>query len=243
MTQPSSFYGPDPMGTAMWDYYHDRCTEKLWVRSSLFDEDEIAVSYLFRQWEEMPPLEQTALEMAAGSILDIGAGAGSHALVLQDMGKQVEAVDISALAVETMRARGVEAVRRADIWREHWGTTYDTLLLLMNGTGLAGRLSAFPTFLQRLKALLRPQGKILVDGSDLRFIFENEDGEIELCEGQEYYGEVDFTMRYGKVVGELFSWLYLDFATLASLSRSAGLEARLMMEGESHDYLACLSLV
>ena len=93
----------DPMGMAIADYYKNGVAGRLRVFSPNFDEDEIPVDTLYREYEEMPKLEQTALTMAKGNILDIGAGAGCHSLALQDMGKKVVAIDISPLAVETMK--------------------------------------------------------------------------------------------------------------------------------------------
>ena len=98
----------DPMGTAISDYYHHGKAAKLRVYSSQFDEDEIPVSQVFRTYKEMPPLEQRALQLAKGKILDCGAGSGCHALALQDMDKEVQAIDISPLSVEVMQQRGVK---------------------------------------------------------------------------------------------------------------------------------------
>lgn len=231
----------DPMGAAIKAFHTKRKVERLRVLSSLFDEDEIPVSHLFRGIEEMPLLEQKALHIAKGRILDIGAGAGCHSLALQKMGKEVEAIDISELAVEVMQERGVKHVRVADLLDEQWSGQYDTLLLLMNGTGLAGRLRQLDNFLLRLKSLLAPQGQILLDSSDLRFIFENEEGNIDLAEGQDYYGEVDFQMKYGKIIGRPFHWLYLDFPTLQAAAARINLCAELIEENEEHAYLARLT--
>ena len=69
---------------------------------------------------------------------------------------------------------------------------YDTLLLLMNGTGIAGKLERLPSLLNRLKELLADGGQILVDSSDLRYIYENEDGSMDINLNAPYYGEVDY---------------------------------------------------
>jgi methylase of polypeptide subunit release factors len=93
----------DPMGAAIADFYTKGKAAKLRVLSSQFDEDEIPVEQLFRTFDEMPALEQEALRLASGKILDCGAGSGCHALALQDMGKEVEAIDISPRSVEVMQ--------------------------------------------------------------------------------------------------------------------------------------------
>lgn len=102
----------DPMGTAIADYFHHNKADKLRVFSSQFEEDEIPVNQLFRPYDEMPELEQIALQMAEGNTLDVGAGSGCHALALQEMGKEVCAIDISPRSVEVMEKRGVRNVRQ-----------------------------------------------------------------------------------------------------------------------------------
>ena len=100
----------DPMGAAIADYFNHRKADKLRVFSSQFEEDEIPMNQLFRPYDEMPELEQIALQIAEGNILDVGAGSGCHALALQEMGKEVCAIDISPLSVEVMEKGGIKNV-------------------------------------------------------------------------------------------------------------------------------------
>lgn len=230
----------DPMGTAISDYFHSRPVGKLRVFSSQFDEDEIPVDQLFRPFDEMPELEQKALQMAQGSILDAGAGSGCHALALQEMGKEVHAIDISPLSVEVMKERGVRQARQINLFDEGFGETFDTILMLMNGSGIIGKLENMPGFFQKMKQLLRPGGCILMDSSDLRYLFEEEDGSFLVNLAGEYYGEIDFRMQYKNVKGEAFDWLYVDFQTLSLYAAQYGFRAELVKEGEHYDYLACL---
>ena len=117
----------DPMGAAIADYHRTGRASTLRVFSSQFDEDEIPVDTLFRTLADMPSIEQRALAMARGKILDVGAGSGCHALALQKMGKEVTAIDISELSVEVMQERGVEDARAIDLYDEHFMERYDTI--------------------------------------------------------------------------------------------------------------------
>lgn len=230
----------DPMGAAIADYFTKGCAAKLRVFSSQFDEDEIPAEQLFRTFDEMPVLEQEALRRATGKILDCGAGSGCHALALQDMGKQVEAIDISPLSVETMQKRGVRQAYCVNLFDEHYLQKFDTILMLMNGSGIIGKLENMSTFFAKMKQLLNPGGCIYMDSSDLRYLFEDEDGSflIDLAGG--YYGEIDFRMQYKQVKGDTFDWLYIDFQTLSYYASENGFRAELVKEGEHYDYLACL---
>ena len=230
----------DPMGAAIADYFTKGRAAKLRVFSSQFDEDEIPAEQLFRTFDEMPVLEQEALRRATGKILDCGAGSGCHALTLQDMGKQVEAIDISPLSVETMQKRGVRQAYCVNLFDEHYLQKFDTILMLMNGSGIIGKLENMSTFFAKMKQLLNPGGCIYMDSSDLRYLFEDEDGSflIDLAGG--YYGEIDFRMQYKQVKGDTFDWLYIDFQTLSYYASENGFRAELVKEGEHYDYLACL---
>lgn len=231
----------DPMGAAIYDYHKTGKADTLVVRSSMFDDDEIPVEDLFRSFENMPKLEQIALEAAQGRVLDVGAGSGCHSLELLRMGKDVSAIDISPLSVEVMLERGVPA-RQVNFFDPAFDEKYDTVLMLMNGTGIMGNLDNASSFFARLKALLQPGGCVLIDSSDLRYLFEEEDGSLMIDLADEYYGQLDYQMQYKGVVGEPFDWLYLDFNTLAYYAEENGFDAELVAEGEHYDYLAKLTL-
>lgn len=233
----------DPMGAAISDYFNHHRADRLRVFSSQFEEDEIPVKELFRTMQAMPILERTALQMATGRILDAGAGSGCHALALQEMGKEVCAIDISPLSVDVMKKRGIKDSRHANLFDETFDETFDTVLMLMNGSGIIGRLTNMPAFFQRMKRILRPGGCILMDSSDLRYLFEEEDGSIVIDLAGNYYGEVDFRMQYKNVKGETFDWLYVDFQTLSLYASEYGFEAELVKEGKHYDYLAKLTIV
>ena len=232
----------DPMGAAIYDYYRNGNADVLIVFSSQFEEDEIPVEDLFREFEDMPELEKLALELADGDILDVGAGSGCHSLALQKMGKRSVAIDISPLSVEVMKDRGVDACQ-INLYDESFCMQFDTVLMLMNGTGIIGTLDNMPVFFNRMRQLLKPDGSILIDSSDLRYLFEEEDGSLMIDLADDYYGLLDYQMQYKDVLGEPFDWLYVDFDTLAFYAEENGFSAELLAEGEHYDYLARLTCV
>lgn len=245
----------DPMGAAILDYQTSGKAGKLRVLSSMFEEDEMPVKHLFRRFDDMPKLEKEALKLAKGCVLDVGAGAGCHALALQDR-LSVKAIDISPLSCEAMKARGIKDVECINLFDEHlsYGKSrdgesgFDTILLLMNGTGIAGKIANLPTLFLRLKSLLNQGGQILIDSSDIKYIYENKDGSFDIDLNGGYYGEVDYQMVYdgnkktqrAAVKGDSFDWLYVDFPLLKSVAESCGMYCKLIAEGEHYDYLACI---
>lgn len=232
----------DPMGAAIHDYYNKGKAARLRVFSSQFDGDEIPVSGLFRTYGEMPELERIALQSACGRILDVGAGSGCHSLTLREMGKEVQAIDISPLSVEVMQSRGVDA-RLVNVFDPHFVGQFDTVLMLMNGSGIIGRLENIGGFFGRMKQLLASGGCILMDSSDLRYLFEDEDGSFVIDLAADYYGQVDFRMQYKQMKGDSFDWLYIDFNTLSLYASQYGFKAEKIAEGEHYDYLARLTVL
>ena len=224
------------MGAAIADYHKYGRADRLRVFSPDFDEDEMPLDTLFRPFDDMPPLEQTALDHCHGRVLDIGAGAGCHSLVLQERAIDVTAIDISPLSVKTMQARGV---RRA-IEQDFWTMTghFDTLLMLMNGIGLVGKLNRMPAFFAQLDKVLAPGGQVLCDSSDLRYLYEDDDGTLLLPDDVDYYGEMHYTMQYADTLGHPFHWLYIDADTLRRQAALHGYEAQVIAQGEHYDYLA-----
>lgn len=231
--------GADPMGAAIYDYYLKGEADTLIVHSSMFEDDEIPTEDLFRSFDDMPELEKIALEEALGRILDVGAGSGCHSIALQTMGKEAVAIDISPLSVEVMKRRGVDA-RNVNLYDESFTDKFDTILMLMNGTGIIGTLENMPAFFSRIRQLLNPGGSLLIDSSDLRYLFEEEDGSLMIDLADDYYGLMDYQMEYKGVKGEPFDWLYVDFETLAFYAEENGFSAELIAEGEHYDYLAKL---
>ena len=226
----------DPMGRAISDYYHTGKADRLKVFSPMFEEDEIPVATLFRSNKDMPKIEQMALDMAKGETLDVGAGAGCHSLALQEKGIDVTALDISSLAAETMKQRGVKKVLEQDFFTLE-GLRYDTILMLMNGIGIVGTLERMPDFFKQLDKILAHDGQLLCDSSDISYVFEDEDGFIEYPDEEGYYGELTFRMQYKDCIGEAFPWLYIDAETLSAIAEEHGYAVEMIAEGGHYDYL------
>ena len=241
MSSEVLFPGADPMGRAIYEYHKFGKAEDVVVHSSMFDDDVIPIETLFRSLVEMPAIERVALEAAYGDILDVGAGSGCHSLALKGLGKKAVAVDISPLSVQVMKERGVDA-RLVNFYDQSFDETFDTVLMLMNGTGIIGNLDNIGNFFTRLKQILKPGGCLLIDSSDLRYLFEEEDGSLMIDLADDYYGQVDFQMQYKDDIGEPFDWLYLDFNTLAYYAEENGFKAEVIAEGEYYDYLAKLTV-
>ena len=229
----------DHFGNALLDYHSGNYSEDIITSTSISDEDVLPLPYLFRNFKGMPKLEQKALKLTKGSVLDVGCGAGNHSLYLQDKGFKVKAIDISKGAIEVAKQRGVLYAEKKDILDEM--EAFDTILLLMNGTGIFQELSQVSKYLSHLKSLLKPNGHILIDSSDIKYMYEDEDGGLWQDMNANYYGELDYFLSYKGKKENPMKWLYLDYNTLLTACTSVGLKCELILEGEHFDYLARLS--
>jgi SAM-dependent methyltransferase len=233
----------DLFGKAILDYQTNNSSEDLVTETSISEADEMPVSYLFRTYNEMPKLEQKALQLAKGSVLDVGCGAGSHTLALQNERKlDVTAIDISENAVRACQLRGIENVKVANILDLDVKNKFDTILLLMNGTGIFGTLNETAKYLQKLKSLLKDEGQILIDSSDLIYMYDQDEDGAYCIPAEGYYGELTFTVQYKGETEDTFPWLYLDYNTLQNAAIANGLKCELLLEGKHFDYLAKLSI-
>ena len=232
----------DLFGKAILDFQTNNSPEDLITETTISEEDEMSVAYLFRDFFGMPKLEQQALLLSKGKVLDVGCGAGSHSLYLQkEKNLEVTAIDISEKAVEACRLRGISDVLKIDILEFNSIEKFDTILLLMNGTGIFGKLENVSKYLQKLKSLLVENGQILIDSSDIIYMFDEDEDGGKWITGNAYYGELEFTISYKGEKEAPLPWLYMDYNTLQNAADANGLQCKLILEGEHYDYLARLT--
>ncbi len=229
----------DPVGTAILDYIKTRKPDDIIVSSDICEDDVIPVEVLFRNQIEMPDLELMALESCKGKVLDVGAGAGAHSKELIDRGLDVDSIEISDGAVQYMKSIGLNA-RKINFF-DLKNDKYDTILMMMNGIGIAGKLSNLENTLLHAKSLLQPGGKILCDSSDIKYLYEDEDGALWVDLNSEYYGNFRFQMKFKKEKGPWFDWLYVDFDNLFNAAKNVGLKAKKILDQDDH-YLAEITI-
>lgn len=231
----------DLFGKAILDFQTNNSPENIVTETNISEADEMEVSYLFRDYKSMPKLEQKALQLCKGKILDVGCGAGSHSLYLQQKGFDVTAIDISENAMKACQLRGLKNVKVQDVLAVE-NDKFDTILLLMNGTGIFKTLKDTSKYLQKLKSLLNPNGQILIDSSDIIYMYDEQEDGSYLVPANAYYGELIFTIHYKNQTDEPFPWLYMDYNTLQNATHANGFNCELIMEGKHFDYLAKITL-
>lgn len=230
----------DLIGQAIWDYFYDNDSQDIQTETSISELDELSVAYLFRDYDEMNSLERKALELSRGKVLDVGAGAGAHSLYLQNVKKlDVTVLDISPKSIEVCKARGLKKVICENISNFSF-EKFDTILLMMNGTGIFEGLDQIDFYLQKLSDLLNENGQILIDSTDILYMYNrDEDGGV-FIPAIGYYGEVDYFLHYKNQSEEPMKWLYLDFETFRKAAENNGFKIeKILQEGDA--YLARLT--
>ncbi len=227
------------MGKAMFDYLENPDPSiAVKVDTNLTEDEDLPMTYMFRSFEESPELEQEALKLCKGKVLDVGAGAGPHALWLQEQeGIEVSAMEVSANSIEVMKRRGVKNPLFADFFTYN-EEKFDTVLLLMNGLGIAGKMEGVPKFLQRIHDLLNSGGQCLIESADILHLFRADDGSVMLDLNGPYYGEITYQISYKGIVGEEFDWLYMAYDLLEEFATGVGLKCEKLMDGPEDSYLA-----
>ena len=186
-------------------------------------------------------IESLALSNCNKTILDVGAGAGRHSSELQRRGLDVTAVDVSKQAVKIMQERGIKKAICADIM-DVSGSTYDTLLLLMNGIGMVGSPGNLDKFIFKCRELLTKNGIMLIDSID---VFKTADPKhIKYREknisDHKYPGQQNLRIDYDGAVGTWFEWLHVTFDELANHARKNNFTSELLRMEDGGEYLAKL---
>ncbi len=230
----------DVFGKAFQDYMAGRKDREIKVYTDISGPESLPVSYFFRSYDEMPEGEKLVMEHSAGSVLDVGAGAGSHALELQQRGLQVLALDVSPGAVQTMRQRGVKEIYCGEFY-DLKKESFDTILFLMNGAGIAGSLKGLKKLLKHAAGLLSPGGMVFMESTDIMYMYEEDDGSYRIPMGEKYYGEREYRLVYHDLETKPFPWLFVDPHSLEYTASMCGLKTRIIYTGDNYNYVAELS--
>ncbi len=231
-----------PLGAALLAFHRGRSSAVLRVDSDAFATEKVSAAAYYRPDSfDLPALELEALSRCRGHVLDVGAGAGRHALELQARGLEVTALDIDPAAVQIMAERGVRDARRGEIASLE-GKMFDTVLLLMNGIGVAGDTSGLDHWLGSLSRMLAPGGQVVCDSADLLTEFGEDDLESlrSAAFGNLMQGEVSFRLRYEDLEGEWYRWLFASPQLLGDHAIRADLSCEVVAHGERGAYLAVL---
>lgn len=226
----------DLFGKALLDYYQNSFVPPLLLHNEYGPPETIPIDRFFWREDKFPDLELFALNQIHGKILEVGAGTGRHTLYMQNQGHNVSAMDISTSCGILMKKMGVEKIIIGDIYAYN-ENNYDTIIMLMNGIGIAGYISRLKKLLKHLKKILNPEGQLLLDSSDISYLYDGNE-----LPGDRYFGELKFHYEYRGIHDDPISWLYIDQNSLIEIANSMGWNCQIIFEDETEAFLARLQL-
>ena len=210
----------DAYGQAIRDYHERGEGFELIERDDGYVDLSGGPELYFTGYEEWPDQVQRGLECVEGSVLDVGCGAGRHALYCQDRGHDALGIDVSPNAVAVAEDRGLERARRLDVANvDDLDETFDTVLMLGNNFGLVGTRETPP---DRLAALAR------VTSDDARIVAGTRDVTATDAEHHLAYhernrrrgrlpGAIRMRARYRQYTTDWFDYLMVSPAELQEL--------------------------
>jgi SAM-dependent methyltransferase len=228
-----------PHVEAMLAYHRGDAMARIVVHDDYGDCEAHDIAHFFRTEDQFPRLEQKAIDLCRGRVLDVGAGSGCHSLILQQRGLDVCALELAPELCDIMRDRGVLDVRCSDIG-DFEADQFDTILMMMNGLELAGSLSGLERLLHHLHTLVAADGQVLADSTDLRPTHGSEADPTKREDGR-YVGELTFQLEYEDIKGTPFQHLYVDPDTLNEYADAAGWNLTVVHEADFGHYLAQLA--
>lgn len=244
-----------PLGRALTEHVRTGRVQRLRVDRSGGVHYALDTAAFFTLAGEQADVEEALLSACRGRILDVGAGAGRHALALQARGAEVSAIDVSPICVDLMRAQGVKRARVADAWSLAEGPVeddpFDTLLFGMQSIGLTATVSGLERMLCGLAApgsALATGGRIVLDSSaPLGPGFARR---IDFClPGHAAHSDPDAWLAGETVVsfthrgwrGGAFGWVYIGSEALGVVAGECGFATRVVARlPDSPEYVAVL---
>lgn len=226
----------DIFGQALLDYHYKIFEPSLLLHNDYGSPETIPPEQFFGDEDEFSELECVALDQVSGRVLDIGSATGRHALYLQNLGYDITAMDISECCGTIMKETGLNRVVIDDVYT-YRDQKFDTIIMLMNGIGIAGNIEGLKKLFLHLKSMLQPGGQLLVDSSDISYLYDDIPKPPD-----KYFGELTFQYEYKNMKSDPVHWLYIDQKKLITIANSMGWSCHIIFEDETDAYLAILKM-
>jgi SAM-dependent methyltransferase len=233
----------DAFGAAMLEFFHSGEGCEIIERDDGFINASIGPSAYFLEFAQWPEHYKKAMPYANGRVLDVGCGAGRHALYLQGEGHQVTAVDNSPKAIQVCRLRGVKDARILPITKiSRHIEPFDSIIMLGNNFGLFANPQRAKRILKRFHYLTFPEGTLIAESIDPY--------QTELQEHLEYHqfnnqrgrmaGQIRIRVRFQKFKTPWFDYLFVSQNEMSEIITGTGWKVNKIIASQGAAYIAVL---
>jgi SAM-dependent methyltransferase len=233
----------DAFGNALYDHFRHRPACAVVERDDGYTDVERDLHHYFADYKHWPRIEQRAIKLARGRVLDVGAGAGRHSLHLQKTGCRVTAIDVSPLALKVCRLRGVKDCRLVSLFDfKTRGPEFDAVIMFGNNFAVFGSRSRARKALKALYRQTTPGAVILGEVVDpyrtdnrahLRYHRLNR-------ERGRMGGQVRIRIRYHEHTGLWFDYFFVSPAELEVIVKGIGWRVARYFKDSGPVYIVCL---
>jgi SAM-dependent methyltransferase len=199
--------------------------------------------YYFSTFKQWLPGEQKAMEFVKGRVLDIGCGAGRHALYLQGKGLKVVGIDNSPLALEVVRKRGVKNTKLCSISQisKKLGM-FDTVLLLGSNFSLVGTPEKAKRILDRIDSATNEGARIIAQTLDPYDTGDPDHLSYHAANraAGKWGGQAKIKYRYRKYATPWFDFLMVSRDEMKNLLEGTNWEIYKFIDSEGPVYIAII---
>ncbi len=234
----------DAYGQEVWSHFKgERNFEIIEREDGYFDVSSGAPAY-FAEYEDWPEHHKKVMKSVRGKVLDIGCGAGRHAIYLQGRGFDVTGIDSSPLAIKVCRLRGLKKARVMPIAEigNFAPCSFDTILMLGNNFGLFGSLINARRLLRKLYRITSDDAKIIAESNDpygTRNRFHLAYQRANRGRGR-MSGQLRIRIRYMKYVGRWFDYLIVSREEMREILKETGWNATQFIDSGGSPYIAII---
>jgi 2-polyprenyl-3-methyl-5-hydroxy-6-metoxy-1,4-benzoquinol methylase len=198
----------------------------------------------FTKPNEFSTSEKKILNMAKGRVLDVGCGAGRHAIYLQQKGLDVTGIDNSPGAIKVSKLRGLKKtkllpIEDVDKFNEN---SFDTVIMMGNNFGLFGTPTKAKQLLKKFYKVVSPNGQIIAENFDphktknpvhLAYHKKNkQQGKLA--------GEITMRLRHSINTGGWFQYLFVSIPELKEIVKDTGWKVDKIIKTTDSGYIAIL---
>ncbi len=179
----------------------------------------------FESYRAWPAAERRAVRFARGRVLDIGCGAGRHALYLQEKGFDVTGIDSSPGAIKVCKLRGLKKalVRSIAEINGFKPGSFDTVLMLGNNFGLFGSAAGAKRLLKALSRITSQGARIIAGTRNPYLTTEPAHLQYQRLNKQRgrMPGQIRLRVRYGSIIGSWFDYLLVSPKEMETLLKGS----------------------